>query len=377
MLIGFDGSRAFTKDKTGTENYSYNLLKNLALVDTKNSYLIYLRPEVQVDGKWPDNFKFKTINFPRLWTQIGLAKYSFLDQLDILFIPSHTLPLIKKPGLKTVVTVHDLGAEYLPKAHQLKQRIYLNVMTHHQLKSATHLIAVSNATKKDLIEKVHIKPEKISVIYEGYDNLAFKPLKIDEYNNILNKYDIENNKYFLYVGTIQPRKNLERLIKAYSIFLSTVKKDNPSSPLPKLILVGKKGWLADRIYKLPKELGIEENIKFLGYVSDSELPALYNGAISLIFPSLFEGFGLPILESMACGTPVLTSNISSMKEIADKNANLINPYSIDDIAQGILKLFKDEKYRKILNHKGIAQAKKFSWKRCAEQTLDVFNSLSR
>jgi len=345
---------------------------------------------------WPSNFKFITIPYPRLWTQVGLAKQTFKDtHLDVLFVPSHTLPLIKRPGLKTVVTVHDLGAEFLPKTHQLKQRAYLKLMTDYQLKSATHIIAVSKATKEDLVKKINIDPKKIDVIYEGYDKKAFKPLKTDQFKDTLKSYDIESNNYFLFIGTIQPRKNLTRLIEAYSQFImGGGKRGAPSSTrsaarmsdgavsrqdplIPKLVLAGGKGWLSDEIYELPKKLGIEKQVKFLGYVPDENLPALYNGAIALLYPSLFEGFGLPILEAMACSCPVLTSNISSMPEIAGQAAILVDPYNIEEIAQGILKLNSDLKLRNKLENMGIAQSKKFSWEKCAKETLSTLLSVGK
>ncbi|MDD2823523.1 MAG: glycosyltransferase family 1 protein [Candidatus Daviesbacteria bacterium] len=400
MNIGFDASRAFNKNRTGTENYSYQLLYNLSKLDHTNNYYIYIRPNADTTLKdWPSNFKFITIPYPRLWTQVGLAKQTFKDtDLDVLFVPSHTLPLVKRPGLKTIVTVHDLGAEYLPKTHQLKQRAYLKLMTDYQLKSATHIIAVSKATKDDLIKKVKINPNKISVIYEGYDNKAFKPLKNDEFSDVLKYYDIESNNYFLFVGTIQPRKNLAKLISAYAQFLRGVAgagaprrvpaseartsdggkaRQDPELTLPKLILAGGKGWLSDEIYELPKKLGIEDQVKFLGYVPDENLPALYNGAKGLLFPSLFEGFGLPILEAMACACPVLTSNISSMPEIAGEAAILVNPYLEEEIAQGISKLFNDKNLSNKLETMGIAQSKKFSWEKCAQETLLSLTSTSK
>ena len=393
MIIGFDGSRAFATNKTGTENYSYQLLSYLAKIDHQNQYLVYLRPGTQGDALrgWPQNFKFITIPSPRLWTQFGLAKQTFLDRdLDILFVPSHTLPLIRCPGLKTVVTVHDLGAEYLPQTHQIKQRLYLKFMTDYQIKSATHLIAVSQATKDDLIKKVGVPAEKISVVYEGYNEKLFRPAKTDTLNTILKQFELKPQEYFLFVGTIQPRKNLERLIKAYSeVFVGDGKWGAPLSARnetrtsngaasrqdpqkqPKLVLAGSKGWLSEEIYVLPKKLGIETSVKFLGYVPDEKLPALYTGAKAFLFPSLFEGFGLPILEAFACKCPVLTSNISSMPEVAGDATLLINPYSEEEITQGIERLATDEKLRNRLVKEGQKQLKKFSWEKAASQTLEV------
>ncbi len=336
MVIGFDGSRAFNKDKTGTENYSYQLLKALRKIDRKNQYIVYTR---------------KTIPWPRFWTQGGLALQTFKDKLDVLFIPAHTLPVIRKPGLKTIVTVHDLGSEYLPQMHQLKQRLYLGFMQKYQLKTANKIIAVSNATKEDLVKKVGIDPKKVEVIYEGYDKKLFKP---DTKSNSV-------KQYYLFVGTVQPRKNLERIIKAVAKIGQ------------KLVVAGAKGWMSDEIYKL----GAQNKVKFLppqggrvGRVADQDLPALYRGAKALLFPSLFEGFGLPILEAQACGCPVVTSNISSMPEVAGKGAILVNPYSVDDIVNGIRKINRNK-----LIKAGFENIKRFSWEKCARETLQVLENL--
>lgn len=367
MTIGFDGSRAFVNERTGTENYSYQLLKALAKIDTQNRYLIYLRPGVKIETKWPNNFRFQILNFKFLWTQIGLASQTFKDELDVLFVPAHTLPIVRKPGLKTVVTVHDLGSEFLPKTHQLKQRLYLSFMQKAQLRGATHLIAVSNATKDDLVKRIGINSKKITVIYEGYDKELFKPVK----NDLLPK------TYYLFVGTVQPRKNLERLIKAFSLQLSAIRQETKKSEDRrltvgdlKLVIVGSKGWLSDEIYKLPKKLGIEKRVKFLGYVPDENMPALYSGAIALIYPSLFEGFGLPILEAQACGCPVITSNCSSMPEVAGKGVILVDPYNIDDIVKGMNKIKKQETRNKLIKL-GFENIKRFSWEKTARETLKV------
>lgn len=368
MIIGYDASRAFSEKPTGTENYAFQILRHLAIIDHTNNYHIFVRQNPRITAKdWPSNFKFIIIPYPRLWTQFGLAKQTFTDKLDVLFVPSHTLPIIRKPGLKTVITVHDLGAKYLPKMHQLKQQLYLKFMTDVQLKTASHIIAVSKATKDDIIYNLQIHPDKISVVYEGYNEKLFKP----------NKVKPLPYPYFLFVGTIQPRKNLERLIKAYA--------QGPRT-LPHLVLAGSKGWMSEEIYELPKKLGIEKYVKFLGYVPDEKLPALYSGAEALLFPSLFEGFGLPILEAFSCGCPVLTSKVSSMPEVTRVSdvipsavegshyaAILVDPYSIDAIAEGI-KQIMDQKVKEKLVKEGFKQAKKFSWQKAAQETLQVITS---
>jgi glycosyltransferase involved in cell wall biosynthesis len=380
MIIGFDGSRAFMEDRTGTENYSYQLLKHLSKVDTENRYLIYLRAGSRVDKKdWPPNFQFSIINFQRLWTQVGLALRTFTDNLDILFVPAHTLPLIRKPGLKTVMTVHDLGAEYLPQMHQLKQRLYLNFMTHYQLKSATGLIAVSRATKEDLVKRVGVNHQKVAVIYEGINMEDFKEIETDILVNTLRQFNLVPRGYFLFVGTIQPRKNLERLVKAYSERFGEYEK------APKLVLAGKKGWLSEPIYELVDTLNLGSKVKFLGRVDNEDLNALYSGAIAFVFPSLFEGFGLPILEAFANNCPVITSNLSSMPEVAGEAALLVDPYDKNEIADGMAKFiirneatFKvNENERQKWIERGRKQLGKFSWKKCAEETLRVLESMTK
>lgn len=367
MIIGFDGSRAFVKNKTGTENYSYQLLRALVKVDQKNNYKVFVRPGVKIGNDWPDNFKFLILNFKFLWTQAGLSLQTFKEKLDVLFVPAHTLPIIRKPGLKTVVTVHDLGSQYLPKMHQLKQRAYLSLMQSYQLKTASKIIAVSNATREDLIKKIGINPKKIKVAYEGYDQKLFKQSKTDTLVNSL-------IPYFLFVGTVQPRKNLERIIRAFARI-----KDEQSSPLDKnLVVAGEKGWMSDEIYELPKKLGIEKNVKFLGYVPEKDLPALYSNAKALVFSSLFEGFGLPILEAQACGCPVITSNLSSMPEIASPPAGggaiFVDPYSIDDIVEGIRRI-EDRRLRMEMIKAGLENVKRFSWEKCAKETLKVLENI--
>lgn len=405
MTIGFDASRAFIENRTGTENYSFQLLKSLSRIDQKNTYLIYLRPGQNPGKDWPENFKFKVINFPRLWTQLGLALRTFIDPLDVLFIPAHTLPLIRNPFLETVITVHDLGAEYLPAFHQLKQVLYLKLMTHYQLRSASKIIAVSEATKKDIVKRVGIKSGKIEVVYEGVGEefrVQNSEFRIDTQNNILNGFGLEKGKYFLFVGTIQPRKNLGRLIKAFSVFRSRLsdqsqsvvgssvsetgkqKTEKPKSENReqrtdnrnfKLILVGNKGWKSDEIYSLPKELEIEKQVRFLGRISDEELRVLYGSAAALTYPSLFEGFGLPILEAFACGCPVITSNTSSMPEVAGNGAMLVDALNEAEITEAMVKITKNDILRNSLVVKGYSRLKNFSWEKSAQNTLEVLESV--
>ena len=210
-------------------------------------------------------------------------------------------------------------------------------------------------------------PKKIEVIYEGYDKQKFR---VDVLVNSLKHFNLVPKSYFLFVGTVQPRKNLERLIKAFS-----------RQPDDYLVIVGQKGWLSDEIYNLPKKQWIEDErsslagkVKFLGYVPDEDMPAIYTGAIALTFPSLFEGFGLPILEAQACGCPVITSNVSSMPEVAGKGAVYVDPYSIDDIVKGMVRVKSHESRVKLIRA-GFENVKRFSWEKCAMETLKVLEEV--
>jgi len=372
MLLGIDASRAFKNLRTGTENYSYHLISEFAKIKTPDTFRLYLRENHP--KKWPANFESKIIFWPRFWTQAGLAFECFKSPPDVLFIPAHTLPVVRRSKLKTVVTIHDLGAQFLPQYHTFPQKIYLNWSTNFAVKFATRIIAVSQATKKDLIEKLGVEAERIEVVYEGVDHQKFKvqssKFKIEK---ALKKYQIKS-PYLLFVGTIQPRKNVGRLIEAFAQVLKERENLN-------LVLAGAKGWLADEVYQLPKKLGVEKQIKFLGYVDEGDLPLLYNGALVFVLPSLVEGFGLPPLEAMACGCPVVVSATSSLPEVAGKAGILIDPESIDSIAKALLTVesYYTSNYDRYeeMRQKGLAQAQKFSWEKCARETLAVLERIGR
>jgi glycosyltransferase involved in cell wall biosynthesis len=266
-----------------------------------------------------------------------------------------------------VVTVHDLGYLHYPEAHRLLDRFYLDLSTRYNARAATHLIADSAATKRDLIERYGIGPSKITVVYPGYDVAIFQPVK-DEgiIEAVKARYDIIGD-YILFVGTLQPRKNLTRLIEAFS---------NIRYPISniQLVIAGKKGWLYEQIFRQVKELGLEGEVVFTGYVPAGDLPALLSGARLFVFPSLYEGFGLPVLEAMSCGTPVVCSNASSLPEVAGDAAVLVDPLDVEDLAMAMERVLSDEELRAELIERGFEQARKFSWERCARETLDVLES---
>lgn len=402
MDIGIDASRAFTSQPTGTENYSLSLIKALAKIDRKNRYTLYTmsplpnlfperpaswrgvegllnysRPSTSSGTKYlfPDNFNFRVIPWPYLWTQAGLALECLKSPPDVLFIPAHTMPILRRPGFKTVVTIHDLGAEFLPQYHQFPQKFYLNKATEYAVGHATHLIAVSESTKKDLISKLHCDTEKISVIHEGYDREKFKvPFGSSSGRGQSSKFKVAkmrkkygiNGDYILFVGTIQPRKNLQRLIQAFAEILT---------PNISLVIVGRPGWMCEKIYAAPEKFGVADKVKFLNYVPKEDLPLFYQNALCFILPSLYEGFGLPVLEAMACGCPVIASKTSSLSEVVGAAGLLVDPYDINDITKNLECIIENVQLRRELVRKGLEQVKKFSWEKCARETLKVLGKI--
>ena len=393
MLIGFDASRAFVNEATGTENYSLNLLRALAKIDRKNRYRVYVRSVGSWDGRtvgkksrsnyptiqlsnYPDNFEFVKVSPNRLWTQIGLALETWRNPVDVLFIPAHTLPVLRKrkillggkgkeaglvrglgerlkapnpktlnktgfltykPLTKYVVTIHDLGVEYLPGYHSFPGRYYLDLASRYAAREAEAIIAVSKATKKDLVSRYKVASKKVHVVGEGVDLRFFRPKGQKEIQKVKSRYKISGN-YVLAVGTVQPRKNLEMLIKAFKQVSGMVgrwdggRKARPTilqsyNPTDlKLVIAGKLGWYYQKIIDLPKKLGIRDKVRFLGYVKDADLPSLYSGAVVFASPSLFEGFDLPILEALACGCYVAASDIVPHREIFAKVAGPVSRF---------------------------------------------------
>ncbi|MDP2721108.1 MAG: glycosyltransferase family 1 protein [bacterium] len=365
MVIGIDASRIAREEKTGTENYSINIIKALTSIDKKNRYVLYFNKLPRFFDISQTNVSTKILTLPRFWTQFRLAYECLVSPPDILFVPAHTIPVIRRPSLKTVVTVHDLGEEFLAAYHQFPQKIYLNWSTRYVAAHASHIISISKFTKEDLKTTLKVPSKRISVVYEGIDKELFYQRDKDLIARTRAKYGLAG-KYFLYVGTIQPRKNLVRLIEGFA-------QANLSDT--DLVLVGTKGWFYEDIYKAPEKFSVSNHVRFLGYVDNEDLPILYSGALGLTFPSLYEGFGLPILEAFACNCPVLTSNIGSMAEVADFAALLVDPLDVKDISFGLRTLAGDSKLREKMVEEGQKRAQDFSWEKAARETLRVFEKV--
>jgi glycosyltransferase involved in cell wall biosynthesis len=379
MLIGIDASRALRARRTGTERYSLEIIRHLLALPAaaQHQWRLYVdaMPETdlfptQTPAATKANVEICLLPARRLWTHRALAREITQRKPDVLFIPAHVLPFVVPASRlpASVVTIHDLGYHYFPDAHPWRQRLYLNMSTRWSASAATRLIAVSQATADDLVRFYGTSTQKICVIHEAHEqNSTYRPTELAD---VLTRYQLKR-PYALYVGTIQPRKNLARVIQA------TAKLSKADLLDCDLVLTGGTGWLNESLDALVAQLGLADRIHFIGYVADDALPALYTGARFFCFPSLFEGFGLPVLEAQRYGAPVMTANNSSLPEIAGDAALLVDPTDIDAIADAMLRLSRDEALRQRLIEAGYQNVKRFSWEKAARETLAVLEEAVR
>ena len=348
MHLGIDASRATVPRRTGTESYALNLIRAMLPQAAGQRITLYFR-----DAPSPALFPYSTqrvIPFRRLWTHARLSWEMVTHPPDLLFVPAHVLPLVCP--LPAVVTVHDLGYRHFPDAHPLAQRLYLDWSTRFSASRAAHIIADSQATRRDLVQLCGIPENKITVVYPGRDE-SFT--RVDP-AAVCAKYNLPE-RYLLHVGTLQPRKNLLRLIEAASHQSSVIN----------LVLVGRRGWLSQPILEAARR----HDVRVLEYVPDEDLAGLYSGATAFVFPSLYEGFGFPVLEAMACGTPVICSNTSSLPEVAGEAALTVDPLDTAALSTAIARVLDDSALRESLIARGYEQIQKFSWEHAARETLIV------
>ncbi len=370
MIIGIDASRAVTMQRTGTEAYAYYLINALIpLAGQRNHTLRLYFNQAPPPNLFPKATHVETAVLPqrRLWTHLRLARELHANPPDVFFTPAHVIPYTYRGA--SAATIHDLGYHHFPEAHPRRQLTYLRWSTRHNGRSATCIIADSQATKTDLVQLDHIPAEKIDVVYPGIDP-ELAPVEDEAtITAVLTKYGI-SPPYFLYLSTLQPRKNLIRLVQAFA----------DSSVPHQLVLAGKTGWLSqpilDEIAKLENQAGAlkKNQIVLPGYIEDTDKAALLSSATALLYPSLYEGFGFPALEAQVCGTPVLTANTSSLPEVVGNAALLVDPLDMEAMAVGIQKLAHDTALYQQLVQKGFENIKRFTWR---ETAVQVLNSLEK
>ncbi len=368
MRIGID-ARLIHYSQAGIAQYTTHLVKALARIDPEDQFfLLQSRKEPEPLVNHP-NFRRKG-----LWTpshhrleQYILGLEVTRMQLDVLHSPDF-IPPVRWPGanFRSVITVHDLAFLLYPNFLTPQAARYYGQIDR-AVRRADHIIAVSQSTKEDLIRLLGAPERKITVIYEAA-NPIYRPVDREEaWNKAKEHYPNLPEQFFLFVGTLEPRKNIPALLKAYKLLQDDYKTDQT-----KLVLAGRQGWLFDEIFRLVQDLHLEPHTVFLGRVPTDVLLYLYNSAIALVHPAHYEGFGLPALEAMACGTPVITTNVSSLPEVVGDAAILVSPEDVEEMAVQMWRLLSDEELRKKLGAKGLSRAASFSWDKAARETLEIY-----
>lgn len=369
MRIAIDGNEANVNKRVGISEYAFELTstwyKKRLEKTIDHAFTIFLKNEpLDHMPKEKSYFKYKIIKPQKLWTQAPLPLYLLThpNDYDVFFTPTHYAPRFST--IPRVTSVMDLSYEYYPQLFKKNDLHKLKNWTRYSVKKAKKVVTISNASRSDIIKFYDIQAEKIEVVYPGIkQNMMAKK---DESTKQLQKLGI-NKKYILFVGTLQPRKNIAKLIEAFS---KLEKKDQYQ-----LIIVGKKGWHFDEILKAPEQHHVQKNTIFKYFVSDEELATLYKNCEVFVLPSLYEGFGLPVLEAMKQGAPVATSNISSLPEAGGDAALYFDPNNADDMRKTIEKILNDKSLQKKMKEKGKKQVQKFSWEKSATQVLKVLESV--
>jgi glycosyltransferase involved in cell wall biosynthesis len=359
-----------SKVKAGVGNYLLNLISELSLIDKENKYLIFTSSQnMHYYSNENSNFNVIDIGFwgrnkllRIVWEQLILPLQVIDYKADILFSPGFVCPLVKTS--KNVTVIHDMTFFSHPQVHTFFKRIYFPFMIKQAVKRSEKIIAVSKNTKKEIIKFTNIVEKKIAVTLLAANRFPTSEIT-DEKKFLEEKYGIASD-YLLFVGMIEPRKNINLIIES----LTKIEDEDI-----KLVIVGKKGWMTEELFERIKVNNLENKVIFTGFVPDKELSVFYKNARVFLYPSLYEGFGIPVLEAMSQGCPVITSNISSLPEVVGGAAILIDPENPEELADAVNKICKDDKFREELILKGFENAKKFSWKKTAQQTLGIFEEI--
>ncbi|MCU0519132.1 MAG: glycosyltransferase family 4 protein [Anaerolineae bacterium] len=373
MSIYLDVSAAVHR-RAGLGRYAESLALALLEEIPDRLTLFYNREQGVQPHQRLDSLKYTSVSLGykpwRMGVWMGqLARIPFnrlVPGATLFHATEHLLMPLK--GTPTVMTVHDLIFRQLPEHHKPLNRWYLNGTMPLYCRRASAIIAVSEATRRDLISAYGLPPEKITVIYEAAAS-HFQPQSEDAQNRARQTYGLPE-RYILYVGTIEPRKNLERLLQAWAPLYQ-------ARACPPLVIVGKRGWLSDGFFAALQVCPAREGVILTGYVQDVDLPSIYSGATVFVFPSLYEGFGLPPLEAMACGAPVICSDASSLPEVVGDAGMLVDPLDVDALQQALGRLSADAELQQTLRAQGLVRSADFSWQRASQETLSLYDAVQR
>ena len=372
MHIGID-AHAIGAQQGGNETYIRNLIAALAELDHTHQYTLYFSTASAAED-WRNryaNFAVRLLPPPTPLVRVPLALALELRRrpVDVLHVQYTAPPFCPAP---VVTTIHDLAFEHLPETFTRRGKAQLRLTVRRTARQAAHILTVSEFSRQDILKTYGLPPDKVTVTHNGCEaHFTPQPASEHETEAIKQKFGIARD-YLLAVGSLQPRKNLVRLLRAYA----QLREQQPSFQL-QLVLVGRQLWLYQEILREIRQQNFAADVIVTGYANDEDLPALYRSAVALVYPSLFEGFGLPPLEAMACGTPVITSNSSSLPEVVGDAALLVNPYEESELAQAMWRITNNTALRSQLSQAGRQQAKRFTWSAAAEKTLRTYQTVIR
>jgi glycosyltransferase involved in cell wall biosynthesis len=366
VRIGID-ARILAYRRGGIASYVAHLLPALAALDPEPDYRILRNWRDRTAAEAGPNFRRATVwtpchhRFERWALGIEVTRL----RLDLMHSPDFIPPALG--ARRSVITVHDLNFLYYPQFLTPESRRYYAGQIRWAVGRAAHILTDSEATRRDVVCMLEVPPEKVTTVHLAADP-AFRPMSQDQVDPVLARYGLERG-FLLFVGTLEPRKNLPGLLTAYRLLL-----DRRATRAP-LVIVGGRGWLYDEVFQRAESLGLSERVRFLSDVPDADLPAITNGAALLVTPSFYEGFGLPALEAMACGTPVVISDRGSLPEIVGEAGVQVDPDDPPAIAAGMSRVLSDAHLRRQLEQTGMARAATFTWAKAARETLAVYREV--
>ncbi|MFZ2663877.1 MAG: glycosyltransferase family 1 protein [Patescibacteria group bacterium] len=374
MKIGLNGQKLLIESPAGPEKYTYNLYKTLSEIDKENNYTIFFNDQPK-EGYFKEltssnpNFKYKVINTPVLWTQLGLALELIKSPVDIFFTPVHTIPMIRNKKTKFVTMIHGLEYKFTSGYKNPLVRLKIDRPVKYAVKQSSKIIVPTKATKDEILKRGWRKESDIEIVNEGVGSRFYKRSE-EEVNIIRNKFGIGCDPYLLFVSTIQPRKNIPGMIEGFSLAL----REKKISQDTKLLIAGKEGWDCEESLESPRKFEVENNVKFIGRVSDKDLPILFSGSSGFINCSFEEGFGLPLLEAMGCEVPCVVSNIPAFKEVGGDLPIYVDPKDRNSIKNGIVSILENE-YGMDRIRKAKERSERFTWENTALKTLGVFQGV--
>lgn len=362
----------------GIGRYVRELVAALARLDHDTDYRLFVAGATRDKLPPPPapNFLWKPSSIPPIWfarlwhrARVPIPVEAITGKVTLYHATDFVLPPTL-PQTRTLLTVHDLSFVRVPDAASPNLKAYLDAVVPHSVRRADHILADSAATKNDLIELYDTPPEKITVLLSGVD-ARFKRVEDEAQRQVVReKYQLSARPFILSVGTVQPRKNYGRLIQA----LARLRVQGHDLDL---VIVGGRGWLEDPIYETIRTTGMQDHVHFTGFADDTDLPALYSEAVCVAVPSLYEGFGIPVLEGMACGTPVITSDVSSLPEVAGDAALTVTPTDLDALTGALERVLTDTSLQAELIQRGLERVQQFTWERSAEQLQGIYGFLTQ